>query len=127
MKIFSDLLFIAALVMAFQELAADQNVRADLLVAATMFLSLLLGWSYEKTAKGTIVSGSRIADLKREGVAIATLYIFMVYLQEKLLPAYVSAVMGSWALYAVGRIFSRSMWLIIGVALVVAIYMNNGL
>ena len=95
------------------------------LVAAA--LQLLLGWSYEKTAKGTIVSGSRIADLIREGVAIATLYIFMVYLQEKLLPAYVSAVMGSWALYAVGRIFSRSMWLIIGVALVVAIYMNNGL
>lgn len=112
--------------MAFQELAANQSVPADLLVTATMLLSLLLGWSYKKNAEGTIVSGSRIADLIREGVALATLWIFVVYLQHQLLPAYMSAVISSWVLYGVGRILSRSIWiwLIVGVALVVAMNMT---
>ena len=125
MKTFSDLLFIAAAVMAFQELAAERLIAEEIFLTATMFLPLLLGWSYKANSDGTLVSGSRIAELIREGLAIATLTIYVALLQKQLAPAFVSAVVGSWSLYVVGRVFGRSIWLLIGVSIVVAaLYLN---
>ena len=125
MKTFSDLVFVALMVKALQELATAGLISEPLFMVVTLFIPLFLGWAYKAESDNTYMTGFNIAAFIREGMALATLVIFLGILDRLIAPAFYSAVMGSWSLYAVGRIFSRSLWLLVGVTVVVvALYIQ---